>query len=292
MVAGLTEASQTEELLLRFHGPPALPVLVYLPGLHGDWTLIGRFRRALRERVRFVEVTYPRTLDWSLDDYAAALEKVLRENGIESGWVIAESFGSQVVWPLLGRGRFHVLGVVLAGGFVRHPATWALRLAEKLAGSLPLGLITKVLFGYARLIRARHSHSAELLAEINAFIDRRTELDRQAAKHRLHLLAQADPCAIVRSASVPIYALTGLLDPIVPWYWVRRWMKRNCPALREFHIVRTADHNVLSTGATEAAGLVIQWMETSNSKLPTSSPVKNTVEDRSGNSQPSKFKSQ
>src|SRR4051812_36299453 len=146
MVAGLTEASQTEELQLRFHGPPALPVLVYLPGLHGDWTLIGRFRRALRERVRFVEVTYPRTLDWSLDDYAAALEKVLRENGIESGWVIAESFGSQIVWPLLERGRFHVLGVVLAGGFVRHPARWALRLAEKLAGSLPLGLITKVLF--------------------------------------------------------------------------------------------------------------------------------------------------
>src|SRR3954449_4592510 len=94
-----TTAHALESLQIRIHGDASLPVLVYLPGLHGDWTLIGRFRRALRERVRFVEVTYPRTLDWSLDDYAAALEKVLRENGIESGWVIAESFGSQVVWP-------------------------------------------------------------------------------------------------------------------------------------------------------------------------------------------------
>ena len=51
-----------EELQLRIHGEASLPTLIYLPGLHGDWTLIGGFRHALGGRVRFVEVTYPRTL--------------------------------------------------------------------------------------------------------------------------------------------------------------------------------------------------------------------------------------
>lgn len=87
---------------LRVHGEPSLPVLIYLPGLHGDWTLIGGFRRALGGKVRFVEITYPRTLIWSLDDYAAAVETVLAENGITTGWLLGESFSSQVVWAMVG----------------------------------------------------------------------------------------------------------------------------------------------------------------------------------------------
>ena len=59
---------------LRIHGDASLPTLIYLPGLHGDWTLVGGFREAVDGRVRFVEMTYPRTLTWSLDDYAAAIE--------------------------------------------------------------------------------------------------------------------------------------------------------------------------------------------------------------------------
>ena len=32
---------------VRVHGAEPLPTLIYLPGLHGDWTLIGSFRKAL-----------------------------------------------------------------------------------------------------------------------------------------------------------------------------------------------------------------------------------------------------
>ena len=66
-----------EELQLRIHGDAALPTLIYLPGLHGDWTLVTSFRLALAGRVRFVEFTYPRTLMWSLEDYARAIEAAL-----------------------------------------------------------------------------------------------------------------------------------------------------------------------------------------------------------------------
>jgi hypothetical protein len=86
-----------ETLQLRIHGDPTLPALIYFPGLHGDWTLIGGFRKHLSGRVRFVELTYPRTLTWSLADYAANIETVLAQNDITRGWLLGESYGSQIV---------------------------------------------------------------------------------------------------------------------------------------------------------------------------------------------------
>jgi|ERR1051326_412930 pimeloyl-ACP methyl ester carboxylesterase len=253
-----------EELQLRIHSSESLPTLVYLPGLHGDWTLIGRFRRALAGRVRFVEITYPRTLTWSLDDYAAGVETELARHGITHGWLLGESFSSQVVWPLVARKRFQVEGVILAGGFVRHPIRWAVRLAEYFCGAISLGLLTRILFGYARIARFRQRHSPEARAALDEFLARRTRLDQQAAKHRLHLLAQNDPCAIARIVNVPLYAITGLFDPIVPWLWVRRWLKRNCPALREYRIITRSDHNVLGNAAETAAEYVVGWMKDAN----------------------------
>ena len=79
----------SEKLQIRIYGDESLPTLIYLPGMHGDWTLIGSFRRAVNGRARFVEFTYPRTLTWSLDDYAAAIETTLAENGVTNGWLAA-----------------------------------------------------------------------------------------------------------------------------------------------------------------------------------------------------------
>lgn len=82
-------------VVVRSHGPATLPTLIYLPGIHGDWTLITRFRKALASRRRLVEITYPRTRVWSLTDYAKAVECALLEHGVTAGWLLGESFGSQ-----------------------------------------------------------------------------------------------------------------------------------------------------------------------------------------------------
>ena len=249
-----------EQLEMRIYGDAALPTLIYLPGLHGDWTLVGSFRRAVSGRVCFVEMTYPRTLAWSLEDYAEAIETALAERGIVRGWLLGESFGSQVVWPLIARKRFQVEGVILAGGFVRHPMRWGVRLAERLTGGVSLSLLTRILFGYAKVARYRYRHAPETLANIQEFIARRTELDRRAAVHRLRLIARNDPRSVARQTKLPVYAITGLVDPIVPWWFVRPWLKQNCPSLREYRIVGRADHNVLGTGSQSAAAYVLRWM--------------------------------
>jgi pimeloyl-ACP methyl ester carboxylesterase len=116
------------------------------------------------------------------------------------------------------------------------------------------------MFGYAKIARFRYRHSPETAANIHEFIARRTELDRQAAVHRLRLIAASDFCDIAKATKIPVFAITGVLDPVVPWMFVRSWLRRNCPALREHKIIWSADHNVLGTAAEKSADQVVRWM--------------------------------
>ena len=250
-----------EELQLRIHGGASLPTLIYLPGLHGDWTLIGGFRHAIGDRVRFVEFTYPRTLTWSLDDYAAAVETALAKNGITGGWLLGESFASQIVWAMVARGKFKAQGVILAGGFVKYPLRRAVWLMGKITDRISTAVLVWIIFGYAKVARFRYRRSPQTAATIDEFVARRTELDRRAAQHRLHLVAGNDPRSIVRRMELPVFGLSGFFDPIVPWLRVRRWLKKNCPALRDYKIIRRADHNVLSTAPEESSRQILEWMK-------------------------------
>jgi len=245
---------------MREYRSAELPTLVYLPGLHGNWTLIARFRKELAGRLRFVEVSYPDTLTWSLEEHAQAVEQALSDKEITTGWLLAESFSSQVAWPILARAKFQVQGLILAGGFVRHPLLGAVRLAERVCGEISFALLTRVLFGYATVSRWRFRRSPETIDAIKEFIASLTEQGRQAAKHRLHLVAQSDPCTIAQKIDLPVYALTGLFDPVVPWIWVRRWLRKNCAALRRYRIIWHADHNVLGTASKTAADQIVQWV--------------------------------
>ncbi len=249
-----------EELTLRVHGVTDLPALIYLPGLHGDWTLIGGLRKALEGRVRFIEVVYPRTLTWTLADYAEAIEAALRSQDLKHGWLLGESFGSQLVWPLVARGQFGVQGVILAGGFVRHPTPRTARLVGRVTARLPSPVMRVSLAGYKHLMRLRFRRSPEVLQQLGEFVARRTEPDRQAVAHRLHLLAQNDPSHLASSAGPPVYALTGFWDPIVPWFWVRKWLKRHCPSLKSYKILYQADHTVLATAPQASARVIVEWM--------------------------------
>ncbi|HEY5911166.1 MAG TPA: alpha/beta hydrolase [Verrucomicrobiae bacterium] len=250
----------TESLQVRIHGTPDKPTLVYLPGLHGDWTLVGSFRRALGGRVRFVELTYPRTLTWSLDEYAGVIGDALVRGGITSGWLVAESFGSQVAWALTSGPKFKTEGLILAGGFGRHPAPWGVWLAERLTGKVTPTLLTRLIHLYARVARLRYRHAVEVLDGMKEFCARRTDLDRRAAQHRLKLILRNDPRTYARKTTAPVYALTGLVDPIVPWLPVRRWLKRNCPTLCAERVIWHADHTVLASAPEAAADQVLRWI--------------------------------
>ncbi len=250
-----------EALQIRIHGDDSRPTLIYLPGLHGDWTLAGGFRKQLGNKVRFVEFIYPRTLTWSLDDYAAAIETALSQNNITAGWLLGESFGSQILWPLVQRRNISVQGLILAGGFVRHPMPWGARFLKHCSGKLTLALLTPLVKSYGMIGRRRFRHSPETRASLQEFVARRTPADFYAARHRLQLIAEYDPRAIAQNCQTPVFYLSGWLDPVVPWPAVQRWLRKHCPALRGVNIIRPADHNVLGTAPAQAASQVLSWMK-------------------------------
>lgn len=283
----MNPARDPEKLAIRTHDTEAVdrPVFVYLPGLHGDWTLIASFRKAIRPHVRFVEFTYPRTLDWSLRAYADAVAAELEKHRIDRFWLLGESFGSQVGWNLIGRfgdprfvgnhrgdagdrggdkGRdetaFRIDGFILSGGFVRHPCLAEVRLARRIAAHAPLSAFRMGLGVYARYARFRHRHAPETRAGIDEFIARRTERDRRAMVHRMDLILESDPRSIARNTRLPVYSLAGAMEPVVPLRPVRRWLRRHCPGYRRGATVWRADHNVLGTAPKESARIIRSWI--------------------------------
>jgi pimeloyl-ACP methyl ester carboxylesterase len=261
-----------KDLQIRIHGESAHPALIYLPGLHGDWTLVSSFREAIRDQVRFVEFTYPRTVTWSLEDHARSILKALLANGIREGWVLAESFGSVLAWALLERAAasgFTVVGIVLAGGFVRYPFIPMVQLAAAINRAIPLWLIKAVCWVYSRYAVFRHRQAPETLRCINEFVRRRSEeADREAICWRYKLIVQSDARRAVQSVSVPIYQLCGFFDPIVGWWPVKRWLKRHCPSYGGWRVVWRADHNVLGTAPRVAAEQILTWIRSSSRGSP------------------------
>jgi pimeloyl-ACP methyl ester carboxylesterase len=257
-----------EHLQLRVHGDSSLPTLIHLPGLHGDWTLLGPFRTALNGRARFVESTYPRRFEWSLQDYAGAGEAGLLEHGITSGWILGESFSSLVAWQFLARQRapdraaaFHVSGLILVGGFVRHPWPWAVRFAHCTSRIVSLKLLRNLCRLYARAARRRCGDCPAAVAELDEFVERRAnEADRQVMTCRYTLIAQGDPRPIAQHTTLPVHQLTGAWDPIVPWWQIRPWLRRHCPGYRASRIIWSGDHNVLLSAPRKSADQIMEWI--------------------------------
>jgi hypothetical protein len=249
-----------DELQIRIQNGNG-PALIYLPGTHGDWTLNGGFRRAIGNGVRLVEFTFPRTQTWSCENYADAIVAKLAENKITTGWILAESFASQIAWALVKQNSklFQPLGIILAGGFVRHPIIPAVRLAKFIATTIPLWVLNPILFAYVLYARIRENNSPEIRAELSEFAERRTKEDLLAAAHRLQLIAITDCRQTAQVNQIPLFYLTGLIDPIVPWPLVHPWIRSNCSSLRDFKIVWASDHHVLGA-AKKSAKQILDWI--------------------------------
>ena len=125
----------------------------------------------------------------------------------------------------------------------------------------PQGCVNACLWVYGRYAQFRHRHAPETKASIKEFVRNRQEpADRRTIQHRLELIAGNDPRAIARQTRLPIYSISGLVDPLVPNPIVSRWLRRCCPSYRGSEMIWRADHNVLATAPQKSAEQVVQWM--------------------------------
>jgi pimeloyl-ACP methyl ester carboxylesterase len=65
---------------------------------------------------------------------------------------------------------------------------------------------------------------------------------------------------VAREHRGPVYGLTGGVDPIVPWPWVWRWLRRYSPGFREGEVIWGAGHNVLLDAPERSVAQVMKWV--------------------------------
>jgi hypothetical protein len=186
--------------------------------------------------------------------------------GLKDGKGAISTESSQVVWKMVeltgceDQLSFKAGGIILAGGFARYPIPAGVRFVRVVNRLMPARLMRVALSIYARYAKLRHRRAPETLASIDEFIARRTEPDRQAILHRYGLILASNAGEIACRCSLLVYYLSGFADPVVPWIFVRPWLRRNCPGFRDSRIIFNADHNVLGTAPAGAAEQILRWM--------------------------------
>ncbi|MCX8155015.1 MAG: alpha/beta hydrolase [Verrucomicrobiae bacterium] len=260
-----------ESLQMQVQGDASAPRLVYLPGLHGDWHYNAGLRDALKGHVQLVELAYPREPSWKLEDYVQAIEAALLAAGFREGWLLGESFGSQVAWGMIGRAEtqraagqphFQPKGLILAGGFVRYPLMWGVRLVRGTHQSLPMAAVAALLRGYLRLLRWRHRQAPHVRQSLQAHQDfQLQELARQAILSRYDIILAHDHRPLAQRTTLPVFYLTGFWDLIVPWFLVQPWLRRHCPGYRGWRLVWNSEHNILGFQPRTSASQILAWLK-------------------------------
>ena len=261
---------EEEPLLIRVHGDPSGPTMIHLPGIHGDWSMVGDFRREAVKHLCFVEFTYPRTTTWSMDQYGQAIYDSLLQHNIKHGWIMAESFGSQLAWKVLEIQRkspqdFTPEGSILAGGFVQHMTLCGFKfLGFKIKFSIKTQFT--ILRYTGRRILKRCLRDPLVKEDLMEFKKRRSQLDRDAVKHRLKIIAANDPRPVAAETHIPVYCMGGLIDLAVIFPHTRYWLWRHCPGYKGGYLmldpdlrVIGSDHHVLGR-AKKAFAIMSRWM--------------------------------
>ena len=115
---------------------------------------------------------------------------------------------------------------------------------------------------YCRGAKTRFHDCSGATAEFDEFIQRRAnEADRNAITRRYRLIVENQPAAIARETNLPVYHLTGAWDPIVPWWHVRPWLRKNCPGYRSTRIIWSGGHNVLLSAPQQSADQILSWVK-------------------------------
>jgi pimeloyl-ACP methyl ester carboxylesterase len=194
-------------------------------------TLFTSFRIKAAQELEVVEFVYPRNTTWSLEDYAHFVFQELERLSVKRGWLLAESYSSQVAWAMLPRGAetdFVIDGIILAGGFVRYPIPALAALTANVMEIIP-HFLWKTLFSiYGRYAQFRHRRAPETKATVEELVRRRTREDFAAMVHRIRLIVGNDPSELARRASCPVYLVAGIIDPVVFAWPVLLWLRRNC----------------------------------------------------------------
>ncbi|MCL5271004.1 MAG: alpha/beta hydrolase [bacterium] len=239
------------------------PTVVYLPGVHGDWTPLGWLRPHLARATRLVETAYPRQAEWTLVDHAASLARLIGRLDGRPVHVLAESFGSLVGWQFALDYPGCAASLILAGGFTRPPHPFQVGAARAGLRLVPRRVFEKGMDLY--LARVAHYAGAPVPGLDGAtppFAAVRGRRGRRALMNRLRLIQHADFRGRLNEIGMPVAYLGGAADRIVPVREEVAVLERVLAPVCRFRsrIIPGAPHPILPACAREAARFVMEWI--------------------------------
>lgn len=259
----LESFEQSTDLLTRISGPAEAPVVVYLPGLHGDWTPMWRAQGLISRNHRLIEVAYPRSAtDWTLDDYVARVEALLERLGVGGVHLLAESFGSLVGWGVCCRSPERTKTLMLAGGFCSTPGRLRVALGGAIMRLLPPGTLDRMVDLYLVYLIKR-GFPPDAFRRDDFFPAARTRQGWLSARNRLKIIRDTDVRERLCELRLPVLYFGGAWDLIVP---VRREIATIKGRLHpeccfQSVLYPQAPHAIIPARATTVAGLIGEWVE-------------------------------
>ena len=241
-------------------GDPDAPPIVYLPGVHGDWTAQARARPQLSQDFHLIETAYPRIDSWSIDDFARALKDLLDGLGIESAHIVGESFGSLVAWQFGIANPDRVRSYTLVGGFARPPRFAVAAAAAAALKSLPTAMLESAIDLYVAGKSAIGEHRDTF--ESGAYPATRTQRGRQATANRMSIIQGSDFRDQLHEVRFPVRYIGGARDVVVP---VRReiaTLVAHLPPHCDFQneLVTGAPHNIIASHPMETVEHLSRWV--------------------------------
>lgn len=223
--------------------------LVLLPGMDGTGILFEPLLTELPAAIRTIVVAYPtqRTLDYSALESLAA-QALPRE---DSFFLLAESFSGPIALSLAAKQPPGLMGVILCSTFARNPRPFAGKTAPLLLPLLPLMALPPVLLKTLLLGRWSTSKLIDLLPlGIN-------QVEPGVLKFRLRQVFAVDVTAALASLQIPVLALRGDADRLVPR---SAWHGIGAANPRVTRIEMAGPHALLQTRPVQATEHIVHFI--------------------------------
>jgi pimeloyl-ACP methyl ester carboxylesterase len=257
-------------LITRISGPVEAPAVIYIPGIHGDWTPLWRIRELLNSHCRLIEIAYPRTATrWTLDDYVERLRDLFDKLELMGGHLLAESFGSLVGWSFCCRYPGRVKTLMVAGGFCSTPGRLKVALADMALHLAPAALLDRFVDLYLCYLKRRGFPRDAFRRPNEFFPATRTRQGWRSTHNRLKIISRTDVRTRLCELRVPILYFGGARDWVVP---VRREiaaLKRHLsPDCGFQHVLfPRAPHPIIPARYPQVARLITDWVARHEGKI-------------------------
>lgn len=258
----LRSLDDAEGLIHQVSGREELPPVIYLPGVHGDWTPLVAARPMLSEELRLVEAAYPRVEHWSLEDFGEALEALLDRLGLESAHLVGESFGSLVAWQFGLTHPQRVRSLILVGGFAQPPSFRRASLARRALMLTPTFLLERGIDVYVSHKNRRGEQRRPPSEGVMSYAAVRTTRGRRATANRMKIIQRTDFRPHLHRVAVPVRYIGGQNDLVVPVQRELETLERHLPESCDFQgrLLADARHVIIASHPGQTARHITDWV--------------------------------